>query len=154
MVKHLATKVVTVSVLILVPVGCGGGDESQDAQPPTTSTTSTTASERVPVTGETLVGKWKQVGTLVVVLFRPNGTFAIDTSGDFVNPAGAAGKYMVRDSTVRFTTSAAGFCVAADTWEWKASTQDLTSEEYLYARFVKGGCNVPTGEVWIMTRVA
>jgi hypothetical protein len=89
-----------------------------------------------------------------VVLFRANGTFAIDTHGDFMNPAGAAGRYMLRSNTVRFTTSAAGFCKAGDTWVWKASIQDLTLEDYLHARFVKGGCTIATGEVWLLTRVA
>ncbi len=102
----------------------------------------------MPVTAETLVGKWKQVGTLVVVLLRANGTFGIDTSGDFTNPTGATGRYTVRSGgTVRFTASAGNFCVAGDTWVWKGTIHDLTREDYLYARYIKssGGCKLETG---------
>ena len=79
-------KVATVCALVLIGAGCGGGGEDEDAQPSSTPTTiAKKPPARVPVTAESLVGKWKQVGTLIVVLFRANGTFAIDTSGSFGN---------------------------------------------------------------------
>lgn len=152
-----ALTIATAAAFALVLAGCGGetdeaATQTSPAQTETVTTTTAAKANRVPPTRRTLVGRWKRFGELLVAEFKPDGTFAIDGRGDLASPD-VAGTYTLRGDTIRFTARSSLTCAAGDKWIWRASLQRLTTSEYLHAVYTKGGCNIATGERWILTRI-
>jgi len=155
-----AARIAAIALLTVLVAACGGESTAEETQPAVASSTSTGSTKEqqrqidgAPPTVHRLDGTWSQIGDKLLVRFRHDGTFAIDTS-DLDAPY-AFGTYVLDGSEISFKNADAGPCTRSD-WTWEAGITEKKDrlDDELHILFVEGGCLVPRGTEWRFARVS
>jgi hypothetical protein len=115
--------------------------------------------EGVAPTAGQLVGTWVTTGRDnpdgLNVLFRSDGTFAMDTELGVLNGVpGGSGTYVLDDGVVTFVNSAgARGCVEGDGWTWEVRLLEDGRLRTVVTDDAGGICQFGTGTVWTWVRL-
>lgn len=148
-----AIQLATVAVLALSLAACGDGDDGGKGQSSGAQTETATDKNPHNVQGRSpqasdLVGIWRNTDEQLDAQLKADGTFAIDTYGDFDAPY-AGGTYKVAGRRVTFTQKREqATCPKGQTWVWEVGVERVAEFDFLHVFNVTGGCGASPGQRW------